>query len=202
MVRSINSKWLTEQELRNFRSVGKNVLISEKCSVIGSQHISIGDNVRIDDFCTLVAANGFIEIGSNVHIGGYCYLGASNGIKMHDFSGLSQGVRIYSASDDYSGKYLTNPTVPQFITVDGEVVRLTGGKQGTVTLEKHAIIGSNSVVLPNVTLKEGAAVGATSLVKRNCKPWTVYFGSPARMVGPRSKDLLELERIYMESLCN
>jgi len=199
MVRSINSRWLAKSELVNFKSVGENVLISEKCSIIGSQHISIGDNVRIDDFCTLVAANGFIEIGSNVHIGGYCYLGASHGIKMHDFSGLSQGVRIYSASDDYSGKHLTNPTIPHFINVNGEMVELTGGKTGTVTLEKHAIIGSNSVVLPRVTIKEGAAVGATSLVRKNCKPWTVYFGSPVKIVGPRSKDLLELERIYNEN---
>ncbi len=36
-------------------------------------------------------------------------LSAGDGIVMEDFSGLSQGVRIYSRTDDYSGKFLTNP---------------------------------------------------------------------------------------------
>ncbi len=32
------------------KSVGKNVLISDKCSIYNPSNISIGDNVRIDDF--------------------------------------------------------------------------------------------------------------------------------------------------------
>jgi galactoside O-acetyltransferase len=192
--------WLASSELSNFKSVGENVLISEKCSIIGSQHISIGSNVRIDDFSTLIAASGFIEIGSNIHIGGYCYLGASHGIIMKDFSGISQGVRIYSASDDYSGEYLTGPTIPRFANVNGEMIELTSGKKGIVTLEKHVIIGSNSVVLPSVTVKEGAAIGAMSLVTKSCLPWSIYAGAPVKKLGPRSQKLLELEEIYKESL--
>ena len=183
----MESNWLEESQLSNFRSVGKNVLVSSKASLIGIENISLGNDVRIDDFSTLNAANGFIAIGSNVHIGGYCYLGGGGGIIMQDFSGLSQGVRVYSVSDDYSGKYMTNPTVP---------AEFTNVKSGTVILEKHAIVGSNSVILPRVKIKEGAAVGAMSLIRKPCRPWSVYFGSPAQRIGPRDKGLLELEKMY------
>ena len=110
---------------------------------------------------------------------------------MEDFSGISQGVRIYSRSDDYTGEYLTNPTVP---------AKFTGLTCGTVTLKRHVIIGSGTVILPNVTIGEGTSVGALSLVNRSLNPWGVYFGSPAKRLMDRSKKLLELESELMREI--
>lgn len=44
--------FLTEKEIKilNFKSIGKNVLISDKASIYGAENMSIGNNVRIDDF--------------------------------------------------------------------------------------------------------------------------------------------------------
>jgi len=47
-----------------------------------------------------------------------------------------------------------------------------------------ARISTGSVVLPGVTVGEGAAVGAQSLVKHDCEPHTLYVGSPARALRP------------------
>jgi galactoside O-acetyltransferase len=51
------------------------------------------------------------------------------------------------------------------------------------------------ILEPGATLAEGTAVGAMSLIRRGfrCAPWTVYFGSPARKVGDRSKAMLVAE---------
>ena len=125
-----------------------------------------------------------LRIGSYVHIGGLCYLSAGDGICLEDFSGLSQGVRIYSRTDDYSGEHLTNPTVPE---------RFTGITRGAVTLGRHVIVGSGSVILPKVTVGEGSSIGALSLVTKNIPPWGVYFGAPAKKIYNRSKRLLDLE---------
>ena len=57
------------------------------------------------------------------------------------------------------------------------------------------IIGTQSVILPDVTIGEGSSVGAMSLVNRSLEPWGVYFGVPARRLKERSKDLLELEKM-------
>ena len=50
---------------------------------------------------------------------------------------------------------------------------------------RHAFLGTNVVVLPGVTIGEGAVVGANSLVTKDLKPWTVYKGSPARETARR-----------------
>jgi acetyltransferase-like isoleucine patch superfamily enzyme len=102
---------------------------------------------------------------------------------------LSSGVKIYSASDDYLGRSMTNPTVPE---------KYKKVKIGKVILEKHVIIGSSSVILPNVTIGEGASVGALSLVKDNLEEWSVYAGSPVKKLGKRLKKPLELEKLFLE----
>jgi acetyltransferase-like isoleucine patch superfamily enzyme len=110
---------------------------------------------------------------------------------MEDFCGLSQGVRIYTRNDDYTGQALTNPTVP------AEYTRVT---KGAVILKRHVLIGSGSIVLPGVTIGEGSSVGALSLVTMSLASWGVYFGCPVRRFYDRSKNLLELEREFRRDL--
>ncbi|WGS50131.1 hypothetical protein LFL96_01060 [Paraburkholderia sp. D15] len=111
----LNPGYLTEDDLSQigFPSVGSNVPIARNCIVIGVDNITFESNVRIDGPTVLSASGGHIQIGSHVHIGGMRFLAGGGGIVLEDFSGLSQGVRIYSASDDYSSAALTNPTVPR-----------------------------------------------------------------------------------------
>ncbi|MGR8929526.1 MAG: acyltransferase [Gammaproteobacteria bacterium] len=181
----------SEEELADegFRSLGRNVRIARNCTIIGAENIAIGDNVRIDGYCTLVAAgSGYINLGSYIHIGGYCALLASEGITMEDMTTISWGVRIFTRSDDFSGEYMTNPTVP---------AKYTNVSGGAVVLKRHAIVGSNSAILPKVTLEEGAAVGALSLVTKSLAPWGIYTGIPAKHLKARSRKLLERERDFL-----
>ena len=55
------------------------------------------------------------------------------------------------------------------------------------------IVGAGSVILPGVTIGEGAAVGALSIVKRDVEPFTIVAGADTRVIGTRKRDLLELE---------
>jgi acetyltransferase-like isoleucine patch superfamily enzyme len=65
---------------------------------------------------------------------------------------------------------------------------------GSIQLGRHCIVGAGSVVLPNVTLQDGAAVGALSLVKRSLEAWSLYAGIPARKIAARDRDaILSLE---------
>ena len=63
-----------------------------------------------------------------------------------------------------------------------------------VTVGRHVIVGNGSVLLPGVTLGEGAAVGALSIVKRDVPPFAIVAGPDGRQIGERRRDLLELER--------
>ena len=174
-----------------FKSVGRNVQISKKTSFYSPEQISIGNNVRIDDFCIL---SGKIILGNFIHIAAYSSLYAGNaGIFMGDFTGISSRVSIYSTSDDYSGEFLTNPTVP---------LKYKNIISGMVVLEKHVIVGAGSVILPNVTLKEGSSVGAMSLITKNTKEWIIYAGIPAKELKERKKELLKLEQVFLRETKN
>jgi len=182
----------TELESLGLKSYGKNVLISKKTSIYNPGNIEIGDNVRIDDFCILSAGTGGISIGCYVHIACYCLLIGAERIVLKDFSGLSSRVSIYSSTDDYSGNYLTNPTVP-------DKFRNPISKQ--VTLDKHVVIGASTVILPGVHLHEGVAAGANCLITKSFKQYSILFGSPAKVIKQRSEKLKDLEKnIIFEEL--
>ena len=173
-----------------FASVGKNVQISDRASFYGAPRITLGNNVRIDDFCVLSAGVGGIRIGQHVHIAVFSSLIGAGSITLSDFCNISSRVSIYSSSDDYSGAKMTNPTVPR---------EYTGVTDADVFLGKHVIVGSGSVILPGVTLEEGVAIGALTLIKHDCESFGIYVGNPARRLGERKRDVLELERRFSAS---
>jgi galactoside O-acetyltransferase len=172
-----------------FKHLGKNVKIGSLASIHRPEEISIGDNSRIDDFC---AISGKITIGRNVHIAVHCSLVASTEeLVMNDFSGLAFGCHLFTSSDDYSGLSLTNPTVP---SIYKSIIN------GPITIARHVIIGTSSIVFPGVEIAEGCAIGAYTLVNKSTSPWGIYVGNPARRIKERSKELLALEAKYLESV--
>lgn len=173
-----------------FASVGQNVMISDRASFYNCAKISLGNNVRIDDFCVIAAGVGGISIGNYVHIAVSSSLIGAGKITMADFSGLSSRVAIYSSSDDYSGAALTNPTVP---------AQFTNVHSADVYLGKHVIVGSSSVILPGVEIEEGVAIGALALVNKNCNAFGIYVGNPAKWIKERKRDLLVLEKQMLGS---
>lgn len=185
-----NAKYYHEDELQEFgfKSVGTDVRIAKNCTIVGLQNITIGNHVIIDSFCSIIASgNGNLKIGSHVHVGAFCHLLANDGIEIGDYSGLSQGVKLYSRTDDYFGHSLTNPTVP---------AKYKKAKSGKVVFGNHIIIGANSVVLPQVELEDGVAVGALSLVSTSLSGWHLYAGNPLRRVAKRSQHLLDSLKEY------
>lgn len=173
---------IDELKALGLKSFGKNVLISRKASVYAAEAISIGDHVRIDDFCIL---SGSICIGSFVHISAYTALYGKGGIDIADFVTISGRVLVYSENDDYSGEFMTNPMLPD---------EFTNVKSEKVFFEKHAIVASGSIILPGVKMKEGSCVGAMSLIKSSTEPWMIYAGVPATLIKKRKKNILVLEK--------
>lgn len=173
-----------------FKFLGENVLISDKTSIYSPENISIGNDVRIDDFSILSAGGGYINIGNYIHIAAFGAFFGGSGIVMEDFTTTSSRVCIYSVSDDYSGETMTNPMIPE------KYKKLEYGK---VTIKKHSIIGSGTTILPGVTLEEGTSIGANSLVLKSTEPWGIYAGSPIKKLKDRKKDLLKLEKEFLEN---
>ena len=187
----MDNSFFTKDELLQlgFKKIGNNVLLSKKASVYNTSKISIGNNVRIDDFCIL---SGNITIGSFIHIAAYTALyGASEGIYIDDYSNISSKNSIYAISDDYSGESMTNPMIPEKYkkTIDEKVI-----------IEKHVIIGSGCVILPGVILREGSSFGAMTFINKSSEPWTINAGIPFRKIKNRSREILKLEKDFTKEV--
>jgi acetyltransferase-like isoleucine patch superfamily enzyme len=185
----MTNSFYSPDELNNFsfKTIGKNVLISRKASIYGPENIELGSNIRIDDFCIL---SGKLKISNYVHIAAYTSLcGGRKGIVLHDFVNLSRKIEIFAVADDFSGDSMTNPTIPDDYKnlIEAEVI-----------LKKHVLVGAGCVILPGVILEEGSVVGALSLVKHSTTSWSINAGVPAKKIKERKKDLLKLEKKFLE----
>jgi maltose O-acetyltransferase len=60
---------------------------------------------------------------------------------------------------------------------------------GDVVIGDRVWIGYRAVILPGVTVGDGAVVGAGSVVTKNVLPYTIVAGNPARKIGERARDL-------------
>lgn len=179
------NSFYSAEELKGLgiKKIGKNVYISRNAMIYQPDLLEIGNNVRIDDFCTI---SGKVIINDYIHIAQFCGLyGGEEGIVMEDFSGLSSKVTIYATSNDYSGESLTNPMVPSKYKKNDTNQKVVVGK--------HVIIGCNSVVLPGVIIGEGCSIGAMSLCNKSIDEFGIYAGIPAKRIKERKKDLLILE---------
>jgi acetyltransferase-like isoleucine patch superfamily enzyme len=153
-----------------------------------TNRLSVGALSQIDDFVFLFVGGG-CHIGRNVHIASFCSIIGGGELIMEDFSGLSAGCRIVTGSDDFSGPWMTNPTVdPEFTNV----------QRGRVHIGRHAVLGTDVVVFPNVNIGEGAAVGAGAVIRKDLEPWGIYAGQNPKRIGQRDREaILAKEKEYL-----
>lgn len=71
-----------------------------------------------------------------------------------------------------------DPQSPEFADKGGEVI-----------IGDRAWICYRAIILPSVAIGEGAVVGAGAVVSRDVQPYTIVAGSPAKVVGERTRDL-------------
>lgn len=93
-----------------------------------------------------------------------CYAVAP--IVLGDNVTVSQGVKLCTASHDIASPIMELMYAP-------------------IVIEANAWVAAWSIVLPGVTVGEGAVVGAGAVVTKDVLPWTVVGGNPAKVIGKR-----------------
>ena len=120
---------------KGFAFLGKNVLISKMASIYGANKMSIGNNVRIDDFCVL---SGKIDLGNYIHIAAYnrsnagslyyAYLDSYNSpfdekknlVKVDSYGSTGQYITMEVAKDSkgnnipYIGYWMNSMSYPKY----------------------------------------------------------------------------------------
>ena len=164
----------------------QNVKTFEYTKIIGIENIDFGKYIIIDDF-VLIYAKEEIKIGNYVHIANFTSITGGNKLELGDFSAVSQGCRILTATDDFKEYGFGNSTIAN---------KFRNIKSAPIKIGKYCIVGANSVVLPGVTIGEGATIGAGSVVTKDLEPWGIYIGN--KRIGWRNKDeILEKYKSFL-----
>lgn len=111
---------------------------------------------------------------SNLKVGKGSFVGKDTFIQLHakvsigDNVAINDSVKILTGSHDinsYDWNLLTAP----------------------ISIGNYAWIATNSIILPGITIGEGAVVAAGSVVTKNVDPFTVVGGNPARLLKARNQ---------------
>lgn len=149
--------------------IGKSSLIRSHSvfyegSVFG-ERLSTGHRVTVRE--KTVAGEAF-QIGTLGDIQGHCKIG--DYVKFHSNVHIGQHSTIGSYVWIFPYVVLTNDPHPPSNVMMG------------VTIEDYVAIATMSIILPGVTVKSGALVGAHSSVSKTVAPDTVVAGSPAKFI--------------------
>ncbi len=144
--------------------------------------VKLGADVKIADFvnlygCTIgdsTKIGAFVEVQKNATIGANCK------ISSHTF--VCEGVTV--EDNVFVGHNVTfiNDTFTRATSSDGGLQTEEDWTVEPTLIKKGASIGSGTTILCNITVGEGAIVGAGSLVTKDVSPDSIVAGNPARFI--------------------
>ncbi|GAH04177.1 unnamed protein product [marine sediment metagenome] len=170
---------------------GKNATIYPLAKIINPENLSLGDESNIADFCFIYAIGKGIEIGNFCNIGEHVIIQSGGLVKLGDFVGLGARSTVYSASDSFEGDGLSGLNL-----LDNKYRSIT---YKDIIINKHAIIGMCSIIMPGVTIGEGCSIGIGSLVTKDMPPWAICYGSPCKPIRPKPKEKqLAMEKEFLK----
>lgn len=140
--------------------------------VHGTARVTIGDGVRIDRGVRILAANkAHIHIGAGARIGLYSVLNGGDSISIGNKALISGFVYLQSSMHEHRAS-----DVP---------IQDQGYAHAPVVVGADAWLGAHAVIMPAVTVADGAIVGSNAVVTSNVDRRTVVAGVPARLVRQR-----------------
>ena len=131
----------------------------------------VGENV-VFHFRTEIRGIHFLHIGDGTIIGDNTLLDARRGLTIGKNVNFSSNVSVYTLQHDHRSSTFSCPS-------DG----------GKVTIGDRTWIGCNVIILPGVSIGEGAVCCAGCVVTKDVEPYSVVAGIPAKKVNERPSNL-------------
>jgi len=133
------------------------------------QKIAIGPYTSLHRGCRFYRPSG-VRIGAHSVVNRDVLLDGRMGLIIGDNVSISEGVAIFTLEHD--------PNSPDFAS-----------RGAPVHIADRVFIGARAIILPGITIGEGAVVAAGAVVTHDVLPYTIVGGVPARPIGERRRDL-------------
>ena len=175
--------------LKNWQVVNQ-LMSQNKCTISyraiidvdSTDCVSMGESTTVGAGTVIVCKNyggdfGRLKVGKNTYIGENNNIRvAATEIKIGDYCMISQMVSLISSNHKI-------PTREGTIRDAGLDTTKTG-----ITIGNDVWIGCNVIVLPGVTIGNGAVVAAGSVVTRDVPEYALVAGNPAKVIKYRTTE--------------
>ncbi|MFA6087617.1 glycosyltransferase [Mucilaginibacter sp.] len=136
-------------------------------------YLLTGSNVMVNRFCNISIWEGSLIIGSNVSFNNYCSISCMEHIEIGDDTWLGEGVRLYDHNHQYKAAGI--PFTRQ------------GMATGAIKIGHNCWIGSNTVILQNVTIGDNCVIGANNLIYKSVPANTIIKARAMELAEPVHK---------------
>lgn len=165
---------------REFYVCGKEFTCQSPIFLYGSRYIRLGEHVDIGQHTRIDAYDSYLDdrfqpcitIGDNVSFNPRCHIGAINRITIGNNVLFGTGVLVTDHAHGKGEKVdMVLPPAYRRLFSKGEVV-----------IGDNVWLGEYAIVLPGVTIGEGAIIGAGAVVTRDVPPYSIAVGNPAKVI--------------------
>lgn len=112
-----------------------------------------------------------LKLGHHVNLAAGVFLGTAGGIEIGDRTLIGYKTMIFSG----------NHVIPP----NREKIFFAGYDRKKVVIQNDVWIGGNSIILPGITIGEGAVVAGGSVVTKDVPSFTIVGGNPAKVIKER-----------------
>lgn len=155
------------------KSFGNGVRVGLGVLVLHPQTFEIGDAVFLGNQTFLQGRHdGHCVIGAHTWIGPQSYFDCRD-TELGEYVGWGPGAKVLGS--EHTGDPSDVPVIQTDLVIK------------PVRVGKWADVGVNAVILPGVTIGEGALIGAGAVVTKDVPPYAVAAGVPARVLHQRDR---------------
>lgn len=158
--------------------------------------LSCGEGVKIYPMAK-IAFPHVVELGSHSKVRDFAFIFAGEGVKIGEYTDVQPHTIIWGGGLTIIGDRVSTGPGTVFLSatyshaaglkmVDGMGAGESKVLGGKLVIGNDVYIGARSTIMP-VTIGEGCVIGAGSFVNKDCEPWGIYVGSPARRIGERPR---------------
>lgn len=158
------------------RSCGVDVKIYPMAKIAFPHVVDLGSHSKVRDFVFIFAGEG-VKIGEYTDVQPHTTIWGGGLTIIGDRVSTGPGTVFLSATYSHA---------PGLKMVDGMNDGESQVNGGRLEVGNDVYIGARCTIMP-VKIGEGCVIGAGSFVNKDCEPWGIYVGSPARRIGDRAK---------------